>query len=103
MKILFLHGWHCVPGGVKLQPSRDQLHSRKKDHEVRTSILFALAYSVSIAITTTHAEEGTKPRPDGFKALDYFVGSWNTTSTNKVIPDVKTTVQESTVWILKNL
>lgn len=67
---------------------------------MRHGFLYATILCVVVIHSAANAQEG-KPRPDGLKALSNFVGSWNTTSTNKVVPDIKTTGKESTAWILK--
>ena len=62
---------------------------------MRHHLIAALVLSL---MSAAHAQES---KPDGLKTLDHFVGSWNTTSTNKV-DGSKSTVKESTAWILKD-
>ena len=65
---------------------------------MRHHLIAAVVLSLIVAPSTTHAQES---KSDGLKALDHFVGSWNTTATNKV-DGSKSTVKESTAWILKD-
>jgi hypothetical protein len=65
---------------------------------MRHYLIAAAILSLIVAQSTAHAQEAT---PDGLKALNHFVGSWNTTATNKT-DGSKTTVGESTNWILKD-
>jgi hypothetical protein len=67
---------------------------------MRHGLWYATILSFIVIQSAAIAQE-TKPRPKGFKALDHFVGSWTSTGTNKVVPDIKTTGKESTAWILK--
>ena len=64
-------------------------------HHLIAAVVLSLIGAHSLAV----AQEA-KPNPIGLKALDHFVGSWNTTGTNKT-DGLKTTVKESTAWILK--
>jgi hypothetical protein len=67
---------------------------------MRHGYSYATIFCVVDLHSAANAQEG-KPKPDGLKALSNFVGSWNTTGTNKVVPDIKITVKENTAWILK--
>jgi hypothetical protein len=67
---------------------------------MRSSFFYVTILSVVVIHSASNAQDA-KPRPDGLNALNNFVGSWNTTGTNKVVPDIKTSVKENTAWVLK--
>ena len=65
---------------------------------MRRHLIAAVVLSLIVAQSAANAQEA---KPDALKVLDRFVGSWSTTGTNKV-DGSKSTVKESTAWILKD-
>src|SRR5258708_30698017 len=66
---------------------------------MRYGLPFATILSFLVVLAPTQAQEGNKP--DGLKALDHFVGVWNSEVTSKT-EDPKRSVKESTARALKN-
>lgn len=71
---------------------------------MRHCFFYATTMTVLATLTAVHSQEGEKG--DGSKALDYFVGVWNTEATDKPakwLPDGgKRSLKESTTKILRN-
>lgn len=66
---------------------------------MRYGLLFATVLSLLAALNAAQAQDENKP--DGLKALDHFVGVWNTEVMSKS-DDAKRSVRESTARTLKN-